>query len=880
MEIITSHNSLDFDGLAAMVAAGKLHPDAVKVFSGSLKPNVKQFMGLYKDSLNIRGPGDVRLPDVTRVILVDTRNANRLGQLAGLKAYEPQYIVYDHHPEAPGDVKARQSEVAAVGATTTILVEIIRRQGIKLTPFEATILALGIYEDTGSLLFGSTTASDAAAVAYLIEQGANLNVVNQFMDAPFTSDQRLWMQEFMGNLRHHAMNGLDIAVTTHSAEDYVPGLDMVVHRLFEVEACDAVFAVAMMQGRAYVIARSRNANVAVNEILTPMGGAGHDKAASAIVKRVSAGTITEQILDEIRAKAKPGLVARNIMSTPVKTIPMDYTMEEAERIMLRYGHTGMPVVEHGELIGIISRRDVDKAKTHKLSHAPVKGFMSRTVVSVGEDTPVSEIQRMMVGRDIGRVPVVTDGNLVGIVSRTDVLRTLHGEQVEDEYTSLYTEGKVEPEGNYRRLMEERLPERIFRLFMAAGQVASDMEYRIYVVGGFVRDLLLGVPNFDLDLVVEGDGIEFAVALAARLGGRIRMHDRFKTAVVILEDGAKVDVATARTEYYEFPAALPTVESSSIKEDLYRRDFTINTMAICLNPDRFGSLIDYFGGKRDLNDGLIRVLHSFSFIEDPTRMLRAVRFEQRYGFTVEADTLRNGREAMRQEILGRLSYRRLQQELVLILGENDPRPALERMAEFGIWHYVLPEVTLTPVLLERFHQVGEVLSMLAENGEPYGLGRVKRWLAFVAALVSELDAEAVTGILERYHFDREAKKTITGAIDVPDAAQTLATLPSLKPSDIDRTIGGYTSEQLTLLLACINHPEAELAVLDYLAGPVRMKADLTGEDLKKMGIKPGPVYSVILAELHRLRIDGIIQTRDAEIGTVKQWLEEGKIDVWC
>jgi tRNA nucleotidyltransferase (CCA-adding enzyme) len=175
---------------------------------------------------------------------------------------------------------------------------------------------------------------------------------------------------------------------------------------------------------------------------------------------------------------------------------------------------------------------------------------------------------------------------------------------------------------------------------------------------FVRDLFLRLPNFDVDLVVEGDGIVLAQQLAERLGGKAKIHERFKTAVITLPDGLKVDVATARTEFYEFPAALPRVERASIKEDLYRRDFTINTLALALNPGNFAELIDYFGGRKDLEKGIIKILYNLSFVEDPTRILRAIRFEQRYKFTIEEDTLKFARDAIARRLLDKLSYARI------------------------------------------------------------------------------------------------------------------------------------------------------------------------------------------------------------------------------
>ncbi|MDH7497435.1 MAG: CBS domain-containing protein [Syntrophomonadaceae bacterium] len=875
MQIITSHNSLDFDGLAAMVAAGKLYPAAVKVFSGTLAKNVRQFMALYKDLLGIRVPREVPLEQVRLMVVVDTRNPNRLGHLARLAASEGiELHLYDHHPASPDDLVGSLEEVHLVGATTTIMVEMIRARELQLSPFEATILALGIYEDTGSLLFGSTTARDAAAVAYLLERGANLAVVANFIGEPFSGEQRLLLQQLLETVRHHRIKGMDILIASTETDSFVSGLDLVTHRLTEIEPADGVFVVVMMDGRANVVARSRNPALKVNEILAPLGGRGHERAAAATVRGCNLQAVIQTIISGLGEIPRPGLVARDIMSSPVKTVPGHTTMDEAGRLMLRYGHTGLPVVEGEQIVGVISRRDVDKARLHELGHAPVKGFMSRTVMTVSPDTPVTEIQRMMVEHDVGRVPVVEDGRMVGIVSRTDILRTLHGDSDDlGEHEILYRQEESAVSDDCRALMAERLPARLLAVLRTAGQVAERMGYRVFMVGGVVRDLLLGVPNFDIDLVVEGEGPAFADALAAELGGRARTHDRFKTALVILEDGFKIDVATARTEYYEFPAALPTVERSSIKEDLYRRDFTINTMAINLNPDRFGQLIDYFGGRRDLQAGIIRVLYNLSFVEDPTRVLRAIRFEQRYRFQIDPDTLRFARDAIDRRLLQRLSYRRIQHELMLILEEKDPVPALRRMHEIGVWDYVMPEARLDEETWLMLRRIPRVLGWLAEHWlDPSLRGPV----VYILVICSTLDDQQLEAVLARFPFDRETVAAIRASREVPALAVDLDAHPDMRLSDMDQRLKKLGIDNIAYLLLRLTRMEAWERVVQYLE--VRdTRPSISGHDLKRMGLPQGPLYQRILDALYRARLDGEVKTREEELEAVRTWLAEGRFD---
>lgn len=873
MQIITSHNALDFDGLASMVAAGKLYPGAVMVFSGTINKNVKKFMSLYKDSLSIKSPKEIKMQQVDRLVVVDTACADRLAQLKPILENKPglDIHVYDHHPAAEDDLRGSLVEIHSLGAATTILVEKIIAQAIHISPFDATILALGIYDDTGSLLFPSTTSRDAQAVAFLLSCGANLSVVANFMENPFSDEQRQILQKLLDASSHHKISDLDVVLAIYDGNDFIPGLDLVTHRLLEMENCDVIFVIVLMENKVNVVGRSRSNNLKINEVLRSLGGRGHDKAASAIVKGKSCSQVKEIILKNIEDLIHPAIVARDIMSSPVKTLTPSVSMEEAGSIMLRYGHTGMPVIEDGRMVGVISRRDVDKARIHELGHAPVKGFMTTGVLSISSQTAVSEIQKLMVEHDIGRLPVIDEGRLAGIVSRTDILRTLHGEDYPEDHEVLYSlpEGSWE---NCAELMQKRLPAQLLTYLRQAGEIAAELNSTVYCVGGFVRDLFLQVANFDVDLVVEGEGRELAARFASQLGGKVRVHERFGTAVVILPDGSKIDVATARTEYYEFPAALPQVERSSIKEDMYRRDFTINTLAICLNPGCFGDLIDNFGGRKDLHNGCIRILYNFSFVEDPTRLLRAIRFEQRYKFTIEPDTLRFARDAIERRMLGKLSYKRILTELILILNEKDPVPALERIRDTGIWKYILPEIETESLNWNTLKRVPMVTGWWEDR---YYSNKFKAWILYFIIFFAQLSSEQSEAALQRYPLDRSAKRTIIDSSFVPQLASRISNSPELSPSEMDKMVSSMDNENLLYLLLCIKDENSWDRVVRYLDLKERVQLEINGHELKKLGLKPGPAFKDILDELYNLKLDEKINSKAEEIKTVQQWLEEGR-----
>lgn len=872
VEIITSHTALDFDGLASMVGASKLYPGAVMVFSGTVSKNIKQFMALYKDSLAIKTPKEIEFDQVARVIMVDTANSKRLGQLQEI-LHNPglEFHIYDHHPPTEEDVRGSVHEYHPLGAATTIMVEKIIAREIVITPFDATILALGIYEDTGSLLFPSTTERDARAVAFLLANRANLNVVANFIEQPFSGEQRQILQKLLDSAQHHKINNVDIVTAIYEGNRFIPGLDIVVYRLAKMEACDVVFVIALMQGKVSVVGRSDTNNLRVNEVLKPLGGSGQERAASAVIRGKNCREVADLILENIADKIRPAVVAQDIMTTPVKTITLYRTMEEAGRIMLRYGHTGMPVVDGDKVVGMISRRDVDKAIVHELGHAPVKGFMTTEVVSISPETPVSEVQKMVVENDIGRLPVVERGRLVGIVSRTDILRILHGDDYPEDHELLYpfSDGGIE---NFSQLMREEFPADIYSALELAGEIAQELKSTAYCVGGYVRDLFLQVPNFDIDLVVEGDGRELAVRMAQKLGVKVRIHERFGTATILWDTGTKIDVATARTEYYEFPAALPVVERSSIREDMYRRDFTINTMVICLNPDKFGDLIDYFGGRKDIQNRYIRILYNLSFVEDPTRILRAIRFEQRYKFTIEFDTLRFARDAIERRMLGKLSYKRILQELILILSEKDPMSAMERMKETGVWKYILPEVKLEELNRIPFKRIPIVIGWWEDR---YYGREIKSWVVYLLAIFAKLTASQLAEVFNRYPLDRYAQRCIEDSVVVPQLADKLSRNPELRPSQIDKLLAHLGAENVIYLLLHFREESVWDRVVSYCDLKERAQVEISGHDLKQLGLKPGPLFKKILAELYDTKLDLTTANREEELAMVRKWMKEGK-----
>lgn len=863
MELILSHSSLDFDAFAGMIAASKIYPEAKVVPTGAQNRNVREYIALHRELFDLIDVKSIMPAQIRRVIMIDTRQADRLGEFEDIVLRENiEVFVFDHHPRSSEDIVATEEFSANVGAVTTILVDIIKEKQIPITPVEATLFALGIHEDTGSLTYQTTTFADAEALAFLMSQGANIDVINRFLDQPLSKMQKELLGKLLAGVNTYDIKGMKIAITSGILDEYVEGASTLAHKIEALLNTEAIFLLVTSGDRTYLIARSRIKQLDVAKITSVFGGGGHPVAASAVIKNADIDDLTKKILKVTAESVAVSLTAEQIMSKPVRTVGPDVSIQEASRLMLQYGFTGLPVAQDdGKLVGVISKRDLGKAHDHGLIHAPVKGFMSHKLITAGAKTDLAEIQQLISDHGIGRLPIIEDGKLVGIITRHDVLRLLYGTlNIESVPVS------VEPRSFLRQDIQERiktlLPNELRTVLISIGELATTRHTSVYLVGGIVRDLLLNVPNFDIDIVVEGDGIAFADAMIAKFGGHIRAHQKFKTAVVVLPNHRTIDIASARIEYYPYPAALPHVQMTSVKKDLGRRDFTINAMAIALNTDNFGELLDFFGGQRDLLERKVRVLHNLSFIEDPTRIFRAVRFEQRYRFSIEEETEELIRKAMDMEMIGGLTNARIRDELVLILSEDNPWPSLSRLGDFGVLTHVHHKIAADAGTRNRFVRIGKVLNHVRTYFET-GL---EDWLVYMMALLEPLSPME----LDDWCFRMRLRKAHCHTLH-----QGLYRTKQIQHEYIDEQ-GRITNSSLYLLLSPLE-PEALCYLIAIIADRSfrakiafnletlrKVQVAIDGTDLIAAGFKPSPAFKSILNKVLIAKLDGHVRSFDEEL----------------
>jgi len=870
MDLITTHLNADFDGLASMVAARKLYPDAVLVFPGGAQEAVRNF--LAENDLGIRRLKEVPLDQVRRLILVDVQEPDRIGPLKVLAARKDVDVyLFDHHgagedPAPSAWPRVAERHVEPVGATVTLLIERLKAQQTALTASEATVLAMGLYEETGSLAYPSTTPRDLEAAAFVLRTGADLNRVTETLQHPLDPALIALLNDLLQSGEIYYLEGRKILVASSAYDRYTGDLAEAVQRLAELQGFDAVIVAIAMDEKVQIIGRSRRPEIDVAWIAREFGGGGHAVAAAASVKGRTLVEVQAQLTRLLTERYRPTLLARDVMTTPVKSIGMDLSVSEAERSMTTYGVNVLPVVDaKGLYVGTISREIVQKALFHQLGAQPVGDLAGSGQYTVSPDMPFHDIETRMIELNQRFVPVLSGGKTVGVITRTDLLRTLHDDVLAaargkpKSLMGLDTPGGVRKR-ELKGMLRDRLPAHVYDLLQAAGEAGERLGVNLYVVGGFVRDLLLGLDNLDVDLVVEGDGIAFARMFAKERAGRVKAHDRFGTAVLLLPDGFKVDVATARTEYYEYPTALPTVEQSSIKKDLYRRDFTINTLAVALRPRTFGRLIDFYGGQRDLKERLIRVLHSLSFVEDPTRVFRAIRFELRFDFHLSKETAALIKGAVKMELFHRLSGHRLLDELRLLFSERTPGQAVRRLAELDLLRFIHPKLTWSARLSRRVTDLEAALDWYRLSCPDHP---INRWLVYAMALAEGLPDQDVRDMLARFPFTEAERSAITQARFLTQpVCRTLSRRVPLRPSETVATLSSLSEECALFLLAKIPSETAKRHVTQYLTTYRHVKPALTGTELKTLGLRPGPRYRTILERLTQARLDGEV-TSDAE-----------------
>lgn len=866
--LITCHVNADFDAFAALVGAAYLYPDSVLVFPGTQERSLQAF---YTDTAyfmyNFKEVKDIQVEALKRVVIVDTRQRSRVPHdvHAIIDREGMEVHLWDHHPDSNDDIVTNFSHCESLGATTTLLIREIRARQLEVSCQDATVLGLGIYCDTGSFTFASTVPEDYHAAAWLRSLGMDVNMIADLAAHELTSTHIQALNSLLESASTYKINDVPVVMAEVSMESYLGDFAYLAHKLMEMEHFDVLFALGRMEDRVLIVARSRKEAINVGQVCTVFGGGGHAYAASATVRNKTMNQVRDEIFQLLYAQVNPNKFASDYMSSPAVGIEEDRSVRDAQELMLHFGLKAVPVFKANtrECVGILDSQTASRAVSHGLENLRVTEYMQRRVHTVSPQSTLPDLTEIIIEQRQRLVPVVEDGVVIGVVTRTDMINVFA-----EEPGRLAVPVKEGGKGrNLAKLMRDRLPKDTLALLEMAGRLAGQLALPIYAVGGFVRDLLLDRPNQDIDLVVEGNGIAYARLLAQELHGRVREHQEFLTAVVIFEESPGVerhiDVATARLEYYEYPAALPTVELSSLKMDLFRRDFTVNALAIRLEKGHFGHLVDFFGGQRDINDKLIRVLHTLSFVEDPTRCLRAVRFEQRYSFKLGAGAERLIKNALHLKLMDRLSGARLFHELKLIFEENDPLSCLQRLDVLGILGAIHPQLTLNPAKLAILTSLKEMLDwyrFLYFDDKP------NPWFVYLFGLCRNLTYHEATAIFDRLGIPKTQKSDMLQLRERIRAVHPMVEAWQRETGPVSKLyylLRNMPLDGLLYMMGRTASDDVRKSLSRYITQWRQEKVDINGDDLRSMGLKPGPIFGKIMRQVLTAKLDGTAGSRDSQ-----------------
>ncbi len=817
---MVAHENLDFDALGSMVLAGKLFPGSLLALVGGLEGPLKDLAPLLEDRLDLVPAAEISLDKVSEVVLVDNARPERIGPFKALVGKVP-FLVFDHHPKAPGDVPAVGGRVQAVGATVSLLLPLLLERGLSLTPLEATLAYAGVWEDTGGFSFPSTTALDLEAGRLLLEIGAEAWRVREWVRPHLSEEARSVLKALLRSARVVEREGFRLLVAEAKEEGYVPALAPLAHTLLDLHEAEGVLLVLRLGKETLLIARSK-ARLDVARWLGEVGGGGHPRAAFARVRGVKGAV--RRLLQSLPRYLEPEPTLGEAMTAPVETLAPT-SVREALRLLEERGYGAMPVVVPGgegvRVLGLARRRDLKKAERLGLGDHPVEGFLARAVV-LPPRTPLSQVEqhlkegggRVLVGERVGE-----GWQLLGIFTRTDLYRRRPlGEK---------------PVGE--RVLEA-LPEGARRVLEALKEAFPQ---GLYLVGGAVRDALLLRSGPDIDLVLEPEVRVEAVAryLVERFGGSFSLHYAFGTGRVRLPFGLVVDLAESREEVYPYPGALPKVRPAPITKDLERRDYTVNAMALSLATRE---LLDPYGGLKDLEARLLRPLHPLSFVEDPSRIVRGARLAARLSFRFAEEALKALPPALLPEVLKTASQSRLRDELLLTLEEDTFYQALALLEELGA---LRPLYGLSLPPKEPFAQLKP-----PEGPHP------ERLLVEARLLVLLFFQEDPLARAQALWLSRKLREGLS------------LLLRAQRREEVERE--ALAKEPVRSAFLAL-FPEREAWLLER-------PRTLRGRDLLELGLKPGPKVGEILRRVAEARARGEVKTFEEELELARKLVGDGTL----
>ncbi|NLF96040.1 MAG: CBS domain-containing protein [Candidatus Riflebacteria bacterium] len=783
--------------------------------------------------------------------------------IEAIAKFSPRVIVIsDRSATLPLEV---ETEFCGAMSLTAWLVNRLRDQHLKFSNEDMQMFRLAVTEKTWAGLSARVKPEDQKAIAFLDRQTMPPGRIANTVVLGMHEGQTALYRQMLKNIEDIQPGYWPVTLVAVKVGNQVQDIEPVVDAIWSDTSPPVLMLILTFGNFTRVWCRSSISQIDFRQIFADFrparlrnwvyfsfSGAGHEQNRS-------------RVLQHLEQNLQPDLTAGDIMSASPQCIDWHASVRNAFDTMLKFNIMSLIVMQKGEFAGIVTRRDLDRALQMNLLDSEIGPYVPTSVPIVSPTTPVRVLKNLMVRYNLTRLPVLNGTEVVGIITTHELLRSLpdylplpHDFLPLAEQVSLPTSSELE------KLLKLLFSLRIYHILQQIGRFAGQQGVNTFAVGGFVRDLLLERQNFDIDIVVIGDAIPFAIELSREFACDYKVYDRFHTARIYLED-LKIDFSSARIEHYSDPGALPQIEFSGLSNDLYRRDFTINTLALSLNPEHFLELKDFFGGYNDLLNRRIRILHSFSFLEDPTRLFRAIRFAGRFNFALEQDTQRAFELAINREAPEKLSLKRIGAEISRCLNEERPQQIVADLFSAGLMKYLSPEMIDADILPRRFKLIRSLIKRFKPLGE-------------------EIDSEAIfwTGILSVIRNDNTEK--ILDALGTPhsrrrlilQALTAIQTVPTAitKIEETDATALYYLLHELSLeamlsVMAFALDKRNARKILHFIMFWRSIKCDVSGNDLIAEGIKPGPHMRNIFSRIIEQKLKGSRFTREEELALAKQ-----------
>ena len=856
MKIITTINNPDFDIFSSAIAAQRLFKDHNIIFSGNFTPDISNYLkntGAYFPFYLIE---ELNIKKISSLVIVGTTSLELINREITKKIESIENLYFIDNEKKENEINENANYICEESsACISVVVDRIFEHNTILSDEESRLFLTALYKKTNNFLKNNIQQIDFKAASKLINKNINIKEIAKYSHNPLLNFSNDIFRKLLLNMKSYSNSGLTLGITYIENEEFHNSFLINLERLWDSLDYDTLVVLYKIREKTYFYCKTREL-FNLKKLLTPFFiNIKKGRTAFGFYDILNIEKIRNQIRDNFEKISLDFRKIKNIMTSPVRTVFANMTVKEVNKIMDQTGHKNLPVIKKEKIVGIIRRKEIKLAVQHKLNQTRVEKLMNKSIIAVNKERSIQHAKELFHKNSTDCLLVLENGILLGIVTTKDLFIK------EFETTEMRVD--VPQTQKITTLINLRVPKEIQSILKIIGSLASTYDISVFVVGGFVRDLILNRSNFDIDVVVEGNANEFTEKIADFLNIKVEHHKEFLTSKLTFKNGISVDFASARTEYYEKPAILPRVKMSTIKKDLYRRDFSINAMAIKLNTEEYGILVDFFNSRGDLISKKIRILHNLSFLEDPTRILRGIRFEQRFDFSFDETTLTLLKEAVKKKFLERVSGQRLREELINILREKNPLYSIKRIKKLRIYTHLIMGSKINKKAENMFQSFFDNLD---NNCEIYGTPSL--FEIFAIFLLYNSDGNYIDIFIKRYGLSPKFKRVFIKIYEILDFFKTKK---ERKFSELYERAGKIKTEILFFLSSYLSKKDA-FFIKEYAKKINNLKLSINGKKLNEdFNIRKGPLISIILENLYKERLDGLDE--NSENAFVREFLNK-------